>query len=83
MTKFLLAALVDVHGVLVEGESVVNSDAEVFKAINYLYWLVVDEYGVVWSNFAAGVNMSYFFLMTLRRRWLSAHQCEKCVTVCW
>lgn len=34
MTKSLLAVLVDVHGVLVEGELVVDSNAEVFEAIN-------------------------------------------------
>lgn len=68
MTKFLLATLVDVHGVLVEGESVVDSDAEVFKAINYLYWLVVDEYGVVWSNFAAGVKYEFFCFDSIKEK---------------
>lgn len=58
--RSLLAAFVDVRGVLAGSQFTVNGDAKVFEVVHCFHWLVVDVYGLLWGGVLAGVKYEFF-----------------------
>lgn len=58
--KSLLTAFVDICGMLIKSQFIVNCDAKVFEIVHYLHWFVVNVYVVLWGSFLSGVKYEFF-----------------------